>query len=804
METLLQDVRYGWRSLLKSPGFTLTALLTLILGIGANVAIFTVVNGVLLRPLPYHDPQQIVRVYDQNQERGTTYGPFSPQDFDDVKRSSGNVYETLASYNYYPGLTGMNLIGIGEPLRVEAAYVSDGFFQTFGVAATQGRTLLAEENIAGKDKVVVLSDGLWRRRFGSDPGVIGRKITLEGAPFTVVGVMPRSFEYPAREVEVWAPLSRVTDDMVPHKRFIRWLSVVGRLKPGQTIESATAGTTLLLKQLEEQYPKANKGWGPSALRSLEDVLVGNVRPALLVLLAAVGLVLLIACTNLANLLLARGTARSREIAVRVALGAQRRRLIRQLLTESLLLSLIAGAISLLVAISVTNSLIAIGANTIPRSGAIDLDLRVIVFAVVISIITGIVFGLLPALKVTAFNFYEALRQGGRGLAGGGNRLRGALVVAEMALATMLLIGSGLVLKSLWKLANVDPGFEARQVLSLRISIPTSKYPDGPQMITYRDRLLQSIGTIPGVVAVGGSKTMLLKGGGEPYEFTLEAPTGPVEVRPRSGVFMITPDYFRALGIPLLRGRSFADNDKSPVVIINQATAQQYWPGQDPVGKTMISIEKSHFEVVGIVGNVHNDGLTTEASTAIYVPITIFARSSLNIFVRAAVPPMSLVNAVQQAIWSVDRDQPITDIAPLSQKVDATTSQPRFFTFLLGIFGALAVVLAAVGAYGVLAYTVRQRTNELGVRMALGAEPRDLLAMVLSQGFKLAVAGLAIGLVGALLTTRLLSSLLFGVTATDPLTFITAGTVLAFVALLASYIPARRATKVDPMVALRYE
>lgn len=803
METLLQDVRYGWRSLLKSPGFTLTALLTLILGIGANVAIFTVVNGVLLRPLPYHDPQQIVRVYDQNPKRGTTFGPFSPQDFDDMKRNSTDVYDTLAAYDYYAGLTGMNLIGIGEPRRLEAAYVSDGFFQTFGVAAAQGRTILPEENVAGKDKVVILSDGLWRRRFGSDPGVIGRKIILEGAPFTVIGVMPRSFEYPAREVEVWAPLSLVSDDMVPHKRFIRWLSVVGRLRPGKTIESATAGTTLLLRQLEQQFPNDNKGWGPSALRSLEDVLVGNVRPALLVLLAAVGLVLLIACANLANLLLARGTARTREIAVRVALGAQRRRLIRQLLTESLLLSLIAGAISLLVAISLTNSLIAIGASTIPRSGSIDLDVSVVAFAFVISIITGIFFGLLPALKVTAFNFYEALRQGGRGLAGGGNRLRGALVVAEMAVATMLLVGSGLVLKSLWKLANVDPGFETRQVLSLRISIPISKYPDGQQMITYRTRLLQSIGAVPGVVAVGGSKTMLLKGGGEPYNFTLEGPKGPLEVRPRSGVFMITPDYFRALGIPLLRGRSFTDNDNSPVVIINQATAQQYWPEQDPVGKT-ISIEKSHFEVVGIVGNVHNDGLTAEASTAIYVPINIFARSSLNIFVRAAVPPMSLVNAVQQAIWSVDRDQPITDIAPLGQKVEATTSQPRFFTLLLGIFGALAVVLAAVGAYGVLAYTVRQRTNELGVRMALGAEPRDLLAMVLSQGFKLALAGLGIGLVGALLTTRLLSSLLFGVTATDPLTFITAGTVLSLVALLASYIPARRATKVDPMVALRYE
>jgi putative ABC transport system permease protein len=802
METLLQDVRYAWRSLCKSPGFTFIALLMLVLGIGANTAIFTVVNGVLLRPLPYQDSHRIVQVYDQNPERGTTYGPFSPQDFDDVKRSN-SVYETLAAYNYTSGFTGMNLIGSGEPSRVAAAYVSDGFFQTFGVAAASGRTILPEENVAGRDKVVVLSDGLWRRRFGGDAGIVGQKITLEGAPFTVIGIMPRSFEFPAREVDVWAPLSLVTDDMVPHRRSLRWLNVVGRLKAGQTIDTATSGTTLLLKQLEQQYPDDNKGWGSAALRSLEDVLVGNVRPALLVLLAAVGLVLLIACANLANLLLARGTARSREIAVRVALGAQRSRLIRQLLTESIVLSLIAGAISLLIAISGTNSLIALGGSTIPRPDSIHVDVVVIVFAFIVSVITAVFFGLIPALKVTALNFYEALKQGGRGFSGGGNRLRDALVVAQIAVAAMLLVGSGLVLKSLWKLVNVDPGFDAQPVLALRISIPKSKHATEQQEVNYRNRLMQSIATVPGVVAVGGSKTMLLKGGGEPYEFTLQGPKGPVEVRTRSGAYMITPDYFRALGIPLLRGRAFSEADNSPVVIINQATAQQYWPEEDPVGKS-IFLGKNRFEIVGVVRNVHNDGLTTEAATAIYVPINIFQRSNLNIFVRAAVPPMSLVNAVQRAIWSVEKDQPITDIAPLNQKVAATRSQPRFFTFLLGIFGALAVVLAAVGAYGVLAYTVHQRTNELGVRMALGAEPRDLLAMVLLQGFKLALAGLGIGLVGALLTTRLLSSLLFGVTATDPLTFITAGTVLSLVALLASYIPARRATKVDPMVALRYE
>lgn len=809
MGTLVHDLRYALRTLLRSPGFALAAVLTLTLGIGANTAIFSVVNAVLLRPLPYAEPDGLVRVLHRAPEDGfaVTSGAFSPQDFEDLKRDNA-VYQPLAAYHFIPGQSEVILSGGGEPQELNAAFVSADFFPALGMPASLGRTPQAEENVPGADRVVVLSDGFWRRRFGSDAGVVGRTLTLDGDPFTVVGVMPPSFNFPSPEADIWVPLSLIGDDDIPHIRGLRWMDVVGRLSAGATLETATSATNAVLRRLEEAYPETNEGWGSATVLTLRESLVGDVRPALLVLFGAVALVLLIVCANLANLLLTRGSTRGRELAIRAALGAGRSRVVRQLFTESVALALVGGILGLVLAVWGVDALVALSAGTIPRSFEIQLDVRVIGFALGASVITGVLFGLLPSLAASRVDFHEALKEGGRGGTDGSRRrgARGLLVVAEMAVAVVLLTGAGLLIKSFWNLTRVDPGFRAENVLSLSISTPSEIIFDGDRRNAYRREILRRIENLPGVVAVGGSKTIPLQGGGEPYSFGVPGRTDALPITPESGAYIVTPGYFRALRIPLLQGRVFTaadEADAAPVAVVNQAMARRYWPDRDPVGESL-GTGDGELRIVGMVDNVRNEGIAQAPTPAVYLPSYLAPRSSMKLFVRTASDPLRIAGAVRQAIWGVNPDQPISGIATMQELVSRTVAEPRFFTIVLGSFAGLAVVLAALGVYGVIAYTVSRRTYEVGIRMALGAGARDVLRLVMTQGIAPALGGLVMGLVAARALTRVLSSLLYGVDTGDPAIFTSVALLLAAVALLAVYIPARRAARVDPMLALRAE
>ncbi|MGH7664322.1 MAG: ABC transporter permease [Gemmatimonadaceae bacterium] len=809
MDTLLQDLRYTFRTLNRSRAFTTAVILMLALGIGATSAIFSVVNGVLLQPLPYRDPGQLVRVMQTAPAEGVvvTDGAFSPQDFEDFEREKPG-YERLAAW-YEDAAT---LLGGGEPEEVAAAWVSAGFFETLGVGAAVGRGLIAEENVVGADHSIVLSDGLWRRRFGSDRSIVGRTVSLDGETFVVVGVMPPAFAFPARDTDIWLPVSLIREDDIPRTRGLRWLSVLGRLESGLTIETASTSTNTLLARLEREYPATNTGWGTGEVVPLKESMVRDVRPALAVLLAAVALVLLIVCVNLANLLLARGAARAREFAIRAAVGARGTRIIRQLLTESITLALAGGLLGLLLAFWGVDVLLALSAGTIPRPDEIQPDARVVGFTLVVSLATGIVFGLMPAFRASAVSFHDTLKESGRGetVGGGGGlrrrRARTLLVVAETALAVVLLSGAGLMIRSLWNLAAIDPGFRGENVLALGVSTDGASLPDESRRNAYRRELIRSLEDIPGVLAVGGSKTLVLEGGGEPYGYSLPGRTSDSSVAPESGTYIVTPGYFRALGIPFVSGRTFreaADDDPRTEVIINQALADRYWPDEDPVGKIM-RIGETDFPIVGVVGNVRNDGINQPASPAAYVPGSVFQRSNMTLYVRTSRDPLRMIDAITAAVRQVNPNQPISNVTTLPQLLTGAIARPRFYTLLLGIFGTLALVLAALGVYGVLSYGVSQRRHEMGIRMALGARAGDVLRMILKEGMVIAFVGLAAGLVAAFAATRVLGSLLYGVDPADPATFMAVAGLLACVALLAIYVPARRAARLNPSVALRSE
>jgi putative ABC transport system permease protein len=805
MDTLIQDLRYGIRTLLKNRSFTAVAVLALALGIGANTAIFSVVNAVLLRPLPYDDPERLVLIETNNPQQKIKQAPTSLPDFLDW-RDQNSVFERVSAFSRWSSV----LTGGDEPERLSTGFVSVNFFSTLGVNPIAGRAFSDGEELPGTEPVVVVSSGLWKRRFGSDPGLVGQTITLDGKSGTVIGIVPDLFNDMVGQVDVWLPIILKLEDEARDNRGLR---VVGRLKSDVSPKQADAEMSAIAARLQESYPQSNAGWGANII-SLHASIVGDVRAALLILLGAVCFVLLIACANVANLLLARAATRQKEVAIRTALGASRPRIIRQLLTESVLLSAVGGAFGLLLAVWGVKLLIAISPDDIPRVSEINLDGRVLIFAVVISLLTGLIFGLAPALQASKLNLNESLKEGGRGSSEGfhRNRIRSLLVVSELALALVLLIGAGLLIKSFIRLQSVNPGFNSENVLTEQLSLPYNRYRTRQSRVAFFDQLMSRLESLPGVQSAGLTLNLPLNGGGVSawHGVVLEGRPITLEETTQTENRIISPSYFRTMGIRLLQGREFTaqDNrqDAPPVVIVSDTLASRFWPGEDPVGKRIQFGHDESFarEVVGVVGDIKRFGLESSDDWATYIPYAQQPWTNMVIVARAASDPASLAGAIKGAVQAVDKDQPIHNIKTLDTVIANSTSQRRFNLLLLGAFASVALVLAAVGIYGVMSYSVTQRRHEIGIRMALGATSMDVLKLVVGQGLMLALIGVSIGVGAAFAVTQVLESFLYGVSATDPLTFAGTALLLAAVAVMASFIPARRATKVDPCVALRYE
>jgi len=814
MNTLLQDIRFGLRMLLKSPSVSIIATIALALGIGANTAIFSVVNAVLLRPLPFPEPDKLVALFETNTQRGQIRGSHSYPNFMDV-RAQTTVFERVASYHGSDYI----LTGHGEPARIQGLVATTDLFPLLGVQPLLGRTFLPEEDKGSENgRVAILSEQLFRKRFNSDPSILNQAITLDGRPFTVVGVMPASFEFPIQNepVELWTTIAgdAAGEEPITAQRGAHFLQVIGRLKPGVTQEQAQAELTTIAARLEQQYPDTNTSKGLRVDSAL-TALVGDIRPALLILLGAVACVLLIACANVANLLLARATSRHKEMAIRAALGASRMRVIRQLLTESVLLSLVGGAVGLLLAVWWSDLLVALGKDDIPRALHVGIDWRVLGFTLGVSLVTGLIFGLAPAHHSARGELVEALKDGSRGTSDGGRRggIRNLLVVIELAIAVVLLVVAGLLIQSLWRLRNVNSGLDPHNVLTFNVTLPEVKYNTDRQSQFFID-LKSRLEATPGVQAASTISPLPLNGDRFVISFEIEGrPLAPKD-HPAGEFFTTGVGYFRAMGIPIVKGRDFDDRDKrgsTPVAIISETFARQIFPNEDPIGKRIkpgiSSIENESpmmREIVGIVGDVRNQNLSTEPKPAYYVPQTQVPFNQLVAVIKTNAEPHSMISAVTKDVAAMDTDVPLFGIKSMEEYLSASVAAPRFNTTLLSIFAGVALVLTIVGLYGVMSYSVVQRTNEIGIRLALGAQSRDVLLMIVKQGSKLIVLGLVIGLVGAFLATRVIASLLFGVTTKDPFTFVAAAVLLAIVALLACYIPAWRATKVDPLEALRYE
>ena len=810
----LQDIRYAFRMLLKRPGFTVIVVLTLALGIGANTTIFSALDAVLLNPLPYKDPDRLVVIWETNKHLG-------PEMWDRNEVAMGNFLDWRSRNQNFDQLaalfdTAMNLTGVGEPQRIQSCVVTTNFFQAIGVQPMLGRSFLPEEEKPGAPFTVILSHDLWQRQFGSDPNIINKSLTLNAHQVAVVGVMPPGFElqFPtSKHVDMWVPFIIDVADPDYHDRSQNFLYTVARLKPNVSQEQAQAEMSLIASQLQQQYPETNAERGVRVV-PLHKQVVGNVESYLYMLFAAVGFLLLIACTNVAGLLLARVTARHREVAIRIAVGASRWRLIRQLLTESVILSALSGLFGLLLAYGGVKILIALTPSEVPRLHEIGLHVPVFLWTLTISIVTGVLFGLAPAVQASKPDLNTALKESSGRNPGSfkGSGLRNLLVVSEVAVALLLLVGAGLMTKSFVRLQQVDPGFDATNVVSMNIALPTSKYRQ-QQVNVFYDQLIERLRNLPGVKSVAGIDVLPLSNGNVSSRFLVEgAPFVPLADRPYAGVRVVTPDYFQTMGIPHLRGRSFTEQDQGNtpgVFSVNEALANRYWPNADAIGKRLGSFEEvpgkqKWLEIVGVVGNVRHKAIEMEVMEEVYFPYKQSPGNFMNLVVRTTSDPASMVPAIRSQVLSVDKDQPVSDIMTMDQRVAKSVAAKRFVMFLLGAFSILALGLASVGIYGVMAYLVTQRTQEIGVRMALGAQKRDVLKLVVRKGMALAIIGAAIGLVASLALTRLMRSLLFEVTPTDWLTFVTASAVLLIAALLASYIPAHRATKVDPLTALRYE
>jgi putative ABC transport system permease protein len=803
MQTFWQDLRYGARMLLKNPGFTAIAVITLALGIGANASIFSVVNTVLLRPLPFKEPERLIMIRETKIPQFPEFS-VSPGNFLDWKRRN-TVFERLVAMN----TPSFNLIGTGDPEQLSGMRVTEGFLVMLGAKPELGRDFLPEEDQPGRNNVVILSHGLWQRRFGGDPKIINQTITLSGRIYTVIGVMPATFSFGGRETALWTPMGFTQDDAQNHGG--HYLSAIGQLKPGATLEQARSEMSAIAGQLAQEYPGPNAGWNVK-LMPLQEFIVRSVETALLVLLGAVAFVLLIACANVANLLLARAAGREKEIAIRTALGAGRARIVRQLLTESALLALAGGVAGLLLAKWGTDLLLKLAPQNLPRMSDVSLDGRALAFTAAVTLLTGLIFGLVPALQASKPNLTESIKDaGGRGSTEGGRRqfIRGSLVVLEMASALLLLVGAGLLIKSFWRLQRVDPGFNPNNALTASVSLPSRKYPEENQQSAFFQQLLEKVRGLPGVQAAGASNVVPL-GGDYVLGFVIEGrPPLPPGAGQSTNYYAVSADYFKAMGIPLLRGRVFTEQDtrnSTRVAVISESMAKRVFTNEDPIGKRIhVTNGPTVFrEIVGIVGDVKHYGLDQDTTLQTYEPYTQQPFSFMTLVVRAAGDPTNLTSAIRNQVLSIDKEQPVSGVRTLEQRVSTSIAQQRFSMLLLGVFAAVAMVLAAVGIYGVLSYAAAQRTHEIGIRMALGARAGNVLKMVIGQGMKLALAGVALGSGAALALTQLMKRLLFGVTAADPMTYVVIALSLTLVALFACWIPARRAAKVDPMVALRVE
>jgi len=803
-----QDLRYGLRMLLRSPAFTSIAVLALALGIGANTAIFSVVNAVLLQPLPFRNPDQLVIIWENATHLGFPKNTPSPANFLDWQRQS-TVFSGMAAM----APKNFNLTGSGEPERLDGRRVSANLFDVLGVQPRLGRGFLPQDDTPGAH-VVLLSNGLWQRRFGADPRVIGQPVNLNGESCTVIGVMPPGIQLPGFDNwqdQLWVPLAFSSEEAA--QRGNHFLEVIARRKPGVALQQARAEMDTVAAQLAKQYPEENLRIG-AVVNQLRDEFVGDIRPALLVLLGAVGFVLLIACANVANLLLARAAARQKEIALRLALGANRSRLTRQFLTESMLLALLGGAAGLFLAFVGLDVLKHFIPDGISQADSIMIDARVLGFTAIIAIATGFVFGLAPALQASRFSLNETLKEGGRDAAGGGKgaRVRDLLVIAEVAVSFVLLIGAGLLINSFVHLRNLDPGFRPDHLLTAKIEMSELKYPDREHRLPFLDEILRRVRALPGVQSAAIAGNLPLTYNGDSMYIGVEGVPDPPPDQQMDVIYRaVGPGYFNTMQIPLLQGRDFNDQDTtaetSYKVIVSEKLAQHFWPGKNPIGKRLKSgsttAEGPWREVVGVVKDVRQNDFIAPPKMQMYLSYRQLKALAPNaLVVRTTIDPLSLAGELRNAVWAVDKDQPVSNIDSMEHIVAGAVARQRFTALLLGIFATVALLLAAVGIYGVLSYSVAQRTREIGIRMALGAQRSEVLRMTVMQGLKLVGLGLVLGLGAAFLLTRVMVSLLFGTSTTDPLTFFGISLLLLAVALLASFIPALRATRVDPMIALR--
>jgi len=807
MHKLLQDLRYATRTLVKKPGFVLVAVVTLALGIGGSTAIFTVVNSALLRGLPYRSSNELYHLWERTPQKEFNRREFSYPDYQDYQQNS--VFTGLAGYTG----GGAILSGSGEPESVPAARASANFFSVLGVDPIVGRTFQDGEDKPGGPKVTVLTYGLWQRKFGGDPNAVGKQLTINGESYTVIGVLPQTFQFALRPADLWLPYQPTPNQL--SRRFMHGTNLIGRLKPGVSANQAQSELSVIASRIEQQFKDSHAGT-VATLVPLQEEVVGNVRPILFVLLAAVGFVLLIACANVASLLLTRSLARQKEVAVRSALGASRWRVIRQLLTESLLLSIVGGAAGLLIAYWGTPALVAVlpqsQLNAMPFLKSVQIDRSILLFSFGLSLLTGLIFGLAPALHSSSLDLNEVLKEGGRNTSAGvGYRLRSAMVISEIALAVVLLIGAGLMMKSLFRLLQTNVGFKTENLLTMTIVLPATKYTEDSQCIAFNDQLKERVQSLPGV-ANTGTVNILPLNGGNTTRFIVEGdPVPPPGQEVEANIRTVNDTYFQTLGVPLLAGRMFDESDKTDgqaVVIIGKSVADKVFPGRDPVGRKIkyTALDSEALLIVGVVGDVKITGLDQAIKPVLYYPFRQSASIFANLVVRTKGDPTVLANAVRSEVRNIEPGAAILNVNSMDEMISQTPASfmRRFPALLISIFAAVALLLASIGIYGVVSYSVSQQTHFIGIRMALGASPTDILKMVMKQGVVLALLGVGIGVTAAFGLMRLLRDLLFEVKTTDVSTFVFVSAVLFVVALLACFLPARRATKVDPLVALRYE